>query len=99
MGVRFEGRVGERRGELAGHAEVDDEGGGVVEVGEDFFAAAGDGGDGAAFERLREVGAARFEDILASEGDLGDGEADEGGAEGADDGFDFGEFGHDGAEG
>jgi hypothetical protein len=94
VGMGFEWGIGSAGGELAGHAEVNDECGRVVESHEDALAAAVYLRDGAVVEGLGEVGVGGVEDVAAEEVDVRDHSADDMWAECSDDGFDFGEFGH-----
>ena len=81
-------------GEAAGHAEVDAEGGVVVEADEDFFAAAVDGGDAAIGKEGDKIGGGRGDDVGAEVMDVTDAVVDVVGDESADDVLDLGELGH-----
>lgn len=80
--------------EVAGHAEVDVEVEGFVEEDEDVFGAAADGGDGGTVDGFEIGGEVGSDDAGAFDFDGVDGGVKDGVAEAADDGLDFGEFGH-----
>jgi len=98
------GGMGGVKGEVAGHAEVEVEGGVVVEGEDDAFGSAVEGGDGAGGEQGGEGQAGGWgagEGAVGGdvEAGLGDGEnraAGEVRQKGIDDGLDLGEFGHGG---